>query len=139
MIRLDMRPTLVVVKAFWCHHCTSMTDTLKKVAALLKNTGMNMIVIELDAFNTHKSDVVKSRTLAELHRQGVTGNGVPYIGMTIPPRRKEDPNRGMALVNFQGSRDPESITRFISRNLSASEPQPRRPTGTMLARARGIN
>ena len=108
--RVQAKPTLVIVKAVWCHYCKEIAGDIQRLRAALKNTGMNMMVIELDAFNATDAKS-NNAVVAEMHRQKVASTGVPYIGMAIPQGEKHD------LHNFPGKRDAISMAHFVLNTL----------------------
>jgi hypothetical protein len=140
MRSLSTRPTFVTIKAHWCPHCVVLKQPLAELVTALKstgpNTGINSVIIELDAFahlkSTQQQEQQKHQKgtkpdenlFSELHRRNSAANGVPYIAMILP--RVQKSGRLPHVESFQvaefrdGKRDALQLARFIDGVLRSS-------------------
>jgi thioredoxin-like negative regulator of GroEL len=110
-------PTFVVVKAEWCPHCRVLEEPLKTLGHALKDTGMNMLVVEADAL--HRAHESPNHVIRAIQAEGFGRSGVPSIGMRIP---------GQKITQFNDHRTAMAMGKFIVDTLKRHVTQSKETT-----------
>ena len=111
-----MLPTFIVVKSRFCGHCIRMKDSLRKMLRVLKDTGVNVLVLELSSIPKIRDDSTTNPVIKLLRDKRVLESGVPFIGVTAPLLTKEAADQDLFEYDSP-QRDAVSLANFVLKSI----------------------